>query len=88
MSVSRTTDGRTAAEQTAAASWRPSFPVDLGWRNVVFSLRTAAAALTALAIAYWMEFSDPQWATLTVYLLAQPTVGAAVAKGAGAPSAR
>lgn len=82
MSVSRTTGGRAAAEQTAAASWRPSFPVDLGWRNVVFSLRTAAAALAALAIAYWMEFSDPQWATLTVYLLAQPTVGAAVAKGA------
>ncbi|QJP17349.1 FUSC family protein [Starkeya sp. ORNL1] len=58
------------------------FPIDLGWRNFVFALRTALAAVTALAIAYWLELSDPQWATLTVYLLAQPTAGAAVAKGA------
>ncbi|MCK0207103.1 FUSC family protein [Starkeya koreensis] len=73
---------RPPAEETRAGPWFPSSPVDLGWRNVVFALRTAAAALAALAIAYWMELSDPQWATLTVYLLAQPTVGAAVAKGA------
>lgn len=58
------------------------FPIELGWRNFVFALRTALAAVTALAIAYWLELSDPQWATLTVYLLAQPTAGGAVAKGA------
>ncbi|WP_374546250.1 FUSC family protein [Rhodoblastus sp.] len=57
-------------------------PVDLGWRNLVFSARTAAAAILALAIAYWLELKDPQWATLTVYLLALPTVGGALAKGA------
>jgi uncharacterized membrane protein YccC len=57
-------------------------PIDLGWRNIVFSLRTAAAAILALALAYWLELSDPQWATLTVYIMAQPTVGAALAKGA------
>ncbi|MFK8254091.1 FUSC family protein [Ancylobacter terrae] len=62
------------------AAARPG--IDLGWRNLVFSLRTALAALAALAIAFWLELDDPQWATLTVYLLAQPTVGAAVAKGA------
>ncbi|GGC83132.1 hypothetical protein GCM10010994_46270 [Chelatococcus reniformis] len=39
------------------------------------------AAIAALALAYWLELSDPQWATLTVYLLAQPTVGAALGKG-------
>lgn len=63
-------------------SVRKAVPVDLGWRNVAFSLRTAAAAVMALAAAYWLELQDPQWAALTVYLLAQPTAGAAVAKGA------
>lgn len=58
------------------------FPIDLSWYNFVFAIRTALAAIAALAIAYWFELSDPQWATITVYLLAQPTVGAAVAKGA------
>ena len=58
-----------------------SFPsIDVSWQNIVFSLKTAAAAMLALALAYWFELSDPQWATLTVYLLAQPTVGAALAK--------
>jgi uncharacterized membrane protein YccC len=61
---------------------RSPFAIDLGWQNIVFSLKTAAAAILALALAYWLELSDPQWATLTVYLLAQPTVGAALAKGA------
>lgn len=90
MGVSRTTEPMAAAspppgvpaDETTAGPWLPAFPVDLGWRNIVFSVRTAVAALVALAVAYWLEFSDPQWATLTVYLLAQPTVGAAVAKGA------
>jgi uncharacterized membrane protein YccC len=56
--------------------------IDLGWHNIAFAIRTAGAAILALAIAYWLELSDPQWATMTVYLLAQPTVGAALAKGA------
>lgn len=63
-------------------SVRQAVPLDFGWRNVAFSLRTAGAAVMALAAAYWLELQDPQWAALTVYLLAQPTAGAAVAKGA------
>ncbi|HSI40130.1 MAG TPA: FUSC family protein [Xanthobacteraceae bacterium] len=66
--------------ERAAGPQRIAWPLDLGWHNLVFSLRTAAAAILALAIAYRLELSDPQWATLTVYLLAQPTVGAALAK--------
>jgi uncharacterized membrane protein YccC len=69
------------AVQTAG-SRNPNFSIDWSWQNIVFSLRTAAAAILALALAYWLELSDPQWATLTVYILAQPTVGAALAKGA------
>jgi uncharacterized membrane protein YccC len=67
--------------ETANDLRRIPFPIDISWQNIVFSLKTAAAAMLALALAYWFELSDPQWATLTVYLLAQPTVGAALAKG-------
>lgn len=58
-----------------------SLPIDLSWPSLAFAVRTAGAAIVALAIAYWLELADPQWATLTVYVLAQPTVGAALAKG-------
>jgi uncharacterized membrane protein YccC len=68
--------------ETARGPGQAFFSVDISWQNIVFSLKTAAAAILALAIAYWLELSDPQWATLTVYILAQPTVGAALAKGA------
>lgn len=71
---------------SAAGVVRPSplssFPIDLSWRNFVFTLRTALAGVTALAIAYYLEMQDPQWSILTVYLLAQPTAGAAIAKSA------
>jgi uncharacterized membrane protein YccC len=66
-------------EDATSSRWIPS--VDTNWRNIGFSVRTAATAILALALAYWLELSDPQWATLTVYILAQPTVGAAIAKG-------
>jgi uncharacterized membrane protein YccC len=67
--------------ETTSDLRRIPFPIDISWQNIVFSLKTAAAAILALALAYWLELSDPQWATLTVYILAQPTVGAALAKG-------
>jgi len=67
---------------------RAAVPIDLGWRNIVFSLRTAAAAVMALGAAYWLQLDDPQWAALTVYLLAQPTAGAAVPRAPSASPAR
>ena len=70
---------------SAAGALRPSlwrsFPVDLGWRNFVFALRTALAGISALAIAYWLDLQDPQWAIVTSILLVQPTAGGAIAKG-------
>lgn len=51
-------------------------------QNLIFSLKTFAAAMLALVISYWLEVKEPQWSVLTVYLLAQPLVGAVWAKGA------
>lgn len=67
-----------AVETPAPARW--SLPVDLGGYNLLFALRTCVAGVLALAIAFWMEMQDPQWAILTVFLLAQPTAGGAMAK--------
>jgi len=64
------------------ADLRNSFPIDLGWRNFVFALRTGLAGVAALAISYWLALQNPQWSILTAILLAQPTTGAVLAKGA------
>jgi len=70
-----------SASEAIPAQLRQAFPIDLGWRNFVFALRTALAGLVALAISYWLALQNPQWSFLTVYLIAQPITGAAVAKG-------
>jgi uncharacterized membrane protein YccC len=70
-----------SADAVPARPW-PSFPVDLGWRNFVYALRTSLAGLAALGASYWLSLQDPQWSILTVYLVAQPTTGAVLAKGA------
>ncbi len=70
-----------SSSEAISAPLRQPFPIDLGWRNFVFALRTSLAGLVALAISYWLALQDPQWSFLTVYLLAQPTTGAVVAKG-------
>ncbi len=59
----------------------PTGLLNLNWRNIVFASRLAAAAIAALALAYWLELQEPQWAILTVYLLTQSSTGAALAKG-------
>ena len=69
-----------SSSEALAPPLRPAFPIDLGWRNFVFALRTSLAGLAALALSYWLSLQDPQWSFLTVYLLAQPTTGAVVAR--------
>ena len=64
------------------ADLRNAIPIDLGWRNFVFALRTGLAGVAALAISYWLALQNPQWSILTAILLAQPTTGAVLAKGA------
>ena len=41
----------------------------------LFALRTSAAALVALAVAYSFDVPHPWWAAMTVWLVAQPTRG-------------
>lgn len=60
----------------------PEILVNLSWRNFVTASRLAIAAIAALAIAYWLQLQEPQWAILTVYLLTQSSTGAAFSKGA------
>lgn len=50
-------------------------------QDLVFSLKAFAAAILALVISYWLELQEPQWSVITVYLCAQPLVGAVLAKG-------
>lgn len=49
--------------------------------SVGFSLRTTFASLLALAIAFWMELGQPQWAAMTVWIVAQGTRGESISKG-------
>ena len=68
-------------DRPVAPVW-PALPLGWSWHTLAASVRLALAAISALAIAYWLELQEPQWAILTVYLLTQSTAGAALAKGA------
>nr|WP_236622896.1 FUSC family protein [Kozakia baliensis] len=45
-----------------------------------YALRTTLTSLLALGIALWMELGSPQWAALTVWMVAQGTRGRSLAK--------
>jgi len=49
------------------------FPISAG--EILFSLKTFAAALLALWIAFLWNLSQPYWAMLTVLIVAQPYTG-------------
>lgn len=48
---------------------------------VLFSLRTTLASLVALGLAFWMELGQPQWAAMTVWIVAQGSRGMSLSKG-------
>jgi uncharacterized membrane protein YccC len=48
--------------------------------GLIFSLKTFAASMLALFIAFWAALDDPRWAALTVFVVAQPDSGLVVAK--------
>src|SRR3954471_19970060 len=49
--------------------------------GVVFAVKTFAASLLALYIAFWAGLDDPRWAFLTVYVVSQPDSALILAKG-------
>lgn len=48
--------------------------------NFGFAVRTSCAALVSLFIAMWMEMGSPQWAPLTVWVVATASRGETIAK--------
>ncbi|TGQ69253.1 FUSC family protein [Mesorhizobium sp. M00.F.Ca.ET.186.01.1.1] len=47
----------------------------------IFALRTVSAGLIALFAAYALKLDHPQWAMMTVFIVAQPVAGMVLAKG-------
>ncbi len=47
----------------------------------IFALRTVSAGLFALFAAYVLKLDNPQWAMMTVFIVAQPVAGMVLAKG-------
>lgn len=52
----------------------------LTWREVVFSLKSFAAAMLALFIAFRLDLSEPMWSVTTVYVVSQPLAGMVLSK--------
>ncbi|GAN62857.1 FUSC family protein [Acetobacter indonesiensis] len=67
---------RPGEQQSTRLQWlfAPSLPA------VGFAVRTTIAALIALVIALWMELDDPQWAAMTVWIVAQGSRGESLSK--------
>src|SRR5262249_12718343 len=64
-------------------SWLLKKPAWLDHQTVVglaFAVKTSAAALLALYIAFWAGLDDPRWSFLTVFVVSQPDSGLVLAK--------
>jgi uncharacterized membrane protein YccC len=49
--------------------------------GLIFAVKTFAASLLALYIAFWAGLDEPRWAFLTVFIVSQPDSGLVLAKG-------
>ena len=58
-----------------------ALPPWLTWPAVGFALRTTAASLVALYIAFLLNLDDPKWAPMTVWIVAQSNRGVSLSKG-------
>src|ERR1700676_964342 len=71
----------------ASVPWRGWLPKKPGWFDhqtavaLTFAVKTFAASLLALYIAFWAGLDDPRWAFLTVYVVSQPDSALVLAKG-------
>lgn len=48
--------------------------------NALYSLKTFAAAVAALYVSFRLDFSQPGWAAITVYIVSQPLSGMVISK--------
>ncbi|MBU2654402.1 FUSC family protein [Acidomonas methanolica] len=64
-----------AAEWPLAWLWNPDMSA------LLFAVRNTIASLVALWIAFAMELSEPQWAAMTVWIVAQGSRGESLSKG-------
>src|SRR5215813_10603436 len=63
--------------------WLPKKPVWFDHQTAValtFAVKTFAASLLALYIAFWAGLDDPRWSFLTVFVVSQPDSGLVLAK--------
>jgi uncharacterized membrane protein YccC len=70
----------------ASVPWRGWLLKKPGWLDhqtavaLTFAVKTFAAALLALYIAFWADLDDPRWSFLTVFVVSQPDSGLVLAK--------
>src|SRR5467141_339300 len=70
----------------ASARWRDWLLKKPGWLDhqtavgLTFAVKTFAASLLALYIAFWAGLDDPRWSFLTVFVVSQPDSGLVLAK--------
>src|SRR5215510_15124702 len=63
--------------------WLRKRPARLDHQTTVglaFAVKTFAASMLALYIAFWAGLDDPRWSFLTVYIVSQPDSGLVLAK--------
>ena len=70
-----------------AATFRSGFlalgsfaPAGTSWRNMSFAIRTTAASLAALYVAFLLDLDNPKWAAMTVWIVAQNSRGMSLSK--------
>ncbi|MEA2961113.1 MAG: hypothetical protein QOI46_1211 [Alphaproteobacteria bacterium] len=74
---------KAAVASVPLRDWLLKKPAWLDHETVVgldFAVKTFAASLLALYIAFWAGLDDPRWAFLTVYVVSQPDSGLVLAK--------
>src|SRR5215468_9902732 len=74
---------KAAVESVRLRDWLPKKPAWLDHETVAalgFAVKTFAASLLALYIAFWAGLDDPRWSFLTVYIVSQPDSGLVLAK--------
>src|SRR5262249_39514360 len=75
---------RAAVVSLPLRQWLLKKPAWLDHQTVVgltFAVKTFAASLLALYVAFWAGLDDPKWPFLTVYIVSQPDSALVLAKG-------